>query len=94
MARQILKHHLSLILAAAERRIQAWLVEDRPVFLQDSRWTPGLADEVYRALVKHPDLGADDFITKLTTGKSCQVRFPGPAQEGILPLFSRERKGT
>jgi hypothetical protein len=48
VARQILKHHLSPILAAAERWIQACVVEDRPVFLQDSRWTPGLADEVYR----------------------------------------------
>ena len=33
--------------------------------MEDSRWTPALADEVHRAFVEHPDGGNDPFMTKL-----------------------------
>jgi hypothetical protein len=41
------------------------LVEDHSLFSQNSLWTAELVNEVYRAFVKHPDFGKDDFVTKL-----------------------------
>src|SRR5271165_3513995 len=65
MARKFLKRDSSPILAAAEKWIGTCLIEDRSVFLADSRWTAPLVDEVYKAFVEHPDFGDDDFMTKL-----------------------------
>jgi hypothetical protein len=65
MARQIPERDISPILAAAEQWILTCLIEDRSLFLPDSRWTAALVDEVYRAFVQHPDFGDDDFMTKL-----------------------------
>jgi hypothetical protein len=65
MARQIHNRDISVILAAAEQWIRTCLVEDQSVFLGDTRWTGKLVDDVYLAFVQHPDLGADDFMTKL-----------------------------
>jgi hypothetical protein len=65
MARKFLKRDSSPILAAAENWIRTCLIEDRSVFLADSRWTAPLVDEVFHAFVEHPDIGDDDFMTKL-----------------------------
>jgi hypothetical protein len=65
MARYILTRDITQILAAAERWILTCLIEDRSLFLPDSRWTASLVDEVYRSFVQHPDFGDDDFMTKL-----------------------------
>ena len=71
MARQTQERDVSPILAAAEHWIKTCLIEDRSVFLVDSRWTAALVDEVYGAFVEHPDLGNDDFMTKL--GRTCRL---------------------
>jgi hypothetical protein len=65
MARKFLKRDISPILAAAENWIRTCLIEDRSVFLADSRWTAPLVDAVFQAFVEHPDIGEDDFMTKL-----------------------------
>lgn len=65
MARQIQDRDLSPILAAAERWIHTCLIADRSMFVEDARWTAALASEVHRSFVEHPDLGDDDFMTKL-----------------------------
>jgi hypothetical protein len=44
---------------------ETFLIEDRSVFSQEPRWTSQHVDEVYHAFEEHPDVGADDFITKL-----------------------------
>ena len=80
MARQIVKRDISLILAAAESWIGTCLIEDRAVFLQDSRWTAALVDEVYRAFVEHPDFGEDDFMTKLKG----QMKSGSPAAQQLM----------
>ena len=65
MARQVHNRDISQTLAAAEQWIKTCLVEDGSLFSHNSLWTPQLIDEVYHAFVEHPDLGEDDFITKL-----------------------------
>jgi 5-methylcytosine-specific restriction protein B len=65
MARKFLKRDSSPILAAAEKWIATCLIEDRSLFLADSRWTLPLVDEVFKAFVEHPDHGDDDFMAKL-----------------------------
>ena len=65
MARKVLKRDISPILAAAEKWIGTCLIEDRSLFLSDSRWTAPLVNEVFRAFVEHSDFGDDDFMTKL-----------------------------
>lgn len=65
MARQVPKRDISPILAAAEQWLLTCLIEDRSLFLPDSRWTAPLVDEVHRAFVQNPDFGDDDFMTKL-----------------------------
>jgi hypothetical protein len=65
MARQIHDRDISPTLAAADQWIKACLVEDGSLFSDKPLWTAQLVDEVYKAFVEHPDLGEDDFITKL-----------------------------
>jgi hypothetical protein len=65
MARKVLKRDISPILDAAEKWIGTCLIEDRSLFLSESRWTASRVDEVFRAFVEHPDFGDDDFMTKL-----------------------------
>ena len=65
MARQVHNRDISQTIAAAQRWISMCLVEDGSLFSDRSLWTAELVDEVYDAFVKHPDLGKDDFITKL-----------------------------
>src|SRR5262249_10517488 len=50
------------------------------VFFHEPRWTSQHADEVYHAFVEHPDVGADDFITKLKG----QMRGAGPAAQQLV----------
>jgi 5-methylcytosine-specific restriction enzyme B len=80
MARQISSWDISPILAAAERWISTCLIQDGSIFLPDSRWTPPLVDELYHAFVEHPDLGADDFITKLRN----QMQGASPAAQQLV----------
>lgn len=76
MARKFLKRDSSPILAAAEKWIGTCLIEDRSLFLADSRWTLPLVDEVFKAFVEHPDFGDDDFMTKLK-GQMKNASTPG-----------------
>ena len=79
MARQCSTRDISPILGVAEQWIGTCLVEDRSIFSQEPRWTSEHADEVYHAFVEHPDVGADDFITKLKG----QMRDAGPAVQQL-----------
>jgi hypothetical protein len=65
MARQVHNRDIAPVLAAAERWINICLIEDRSALSSKSLWTDSLVNEVYLAFVKHPDYGADDFMTKL-----------------------------
>lgn len=65
MAHQVHDRDISRTLAAADQWIKTCLVEDGSLFSQNPLWTAQLVDEVYHAFVEHPDLGEDDFITKL-----------------------------
>jgi 5-methylcytosine-specific restriction enzyme B len=65
MARQIHNRDISQTLAAADQWIKRCLVGDGSLFSQNSLWTSQLVDEVYNAFVEHPDVGEDDFLTKL-----------------------------
>ena len=65
MAHQVHDRDISRTLAAADQWIKTCLVEDGSLFSQSPLWTAQLVDEVYHAFVEHPDLGEDDFITKL-----------------------------
>jgi hypothetical protein len=65
MARQVHNRDISQTLAAADQWIKMCLVEDGSLFSHASLWTAQLVDEVSHAFVEHPDLGEDDFITKL-----------------------------
>jgi hypothetical protein len=65
MARQVHDRDISPTLAAAEQWRDKCLIEDRSLFSPSSLWTAELADEVYHAFVEHPDIGKDDFMTKL-----------------------------
>jgi 5-methylcytosine-specific restriction protein B len=66
MARQNSKRDTSPILSAGESWIAECLLKDGSVLMRGkSLWTAPLVDEVYRAFVEHPDVGADDFMTKL-----------------------------
>jgi len=80
MARQFQKRDISPILAAAELWIRTCLIEDHSVFLQDSRWTAALADDVHGAFVEHPDFGGDDFMTKLKG----QMKRGSPAAQQLM----------
>jgi 5-methylcytosine-specific restriction protein B len=65
MARQLQERDISATLAAAEQWINACLIQDQSLFSQSSLWTEQLLEEVYHAFVEHPDVGDDDFVTKL-----------------------------
>ena len=80
MARQTRERDISPVLTAAEQWIKACLIEDRSVFLRDSRWTAPLVDEVYGAFVEHPDFGDNDFITKLKG----QMKSGSPAAQQLM----------
>ncbi len=65
MARQVHDRDISQTLTSASQWIKTCLVEDGSLFSDNPLWTAQLIDEVYHAFVEHPDLGEDDFITKL-----------------------------
>jgi 5-methylcytosine-specific restriction enzyme B len=65
MARQVHNRDIAPVLAAAEQWINICLIEDGSALSNKSLWTDSLVNEVYQAFVKHPDYGADDFMTKL-----------------------------
>lgn len=80
MARQVHDRDISQTLAAAQQWIDTCLVCDGSLFSQDSLWTARLVDEVHHAFVEHPDIGKDDFITKLKG----QMRAASSAAQQLL----------
>ncbi len=84
MARQVHNRDISPILAAAEQWMSTCLIEDRSLFLRESRWTAALVDEVYQAFVEHPDFGEDDFMTKL---KGQMKNASKPAQQLMAEML-------
>ena len=65
MARKVHEKDISSTLAAAEQWIKACLLDDGSVFSSEPLWTPTLVQDVHHAFVDHPDMGSDDFMTKL-----------------------------
>jgi hypothetical protein len=65
MARQISGRDISPVLRAAEQWLKACLIDDGSILSTASLWTARIVDEVHEAFVMHPDLGDDDFMTKL-----------------------------
>ena len=65
MARKAAAADFSIVVHAAQDWMKRCLIEDGSLFSTDSLWTPELLAEVHRAFVDNPDLGADNFFTKL-----------------------------
>jgi hypothetical protein len=84
MARAFTQRDTSAVVAAAETWINKCLIEDGSVFSSTPRWTAALIDEVHQAFVEHPDVGADDFMTKL---KGQMVSASAPAQQLMAELM-------
>jgi hypothetical protein len=64
MARQVHDKDISATLATATDWINRCLIEDGSMF-SEALWDDTFAKEVQRAFDDHPDIGADDFMTKL-----------------------------
>src|SRR5437867_980462 len=65
MARLTNKKNISPVLDAAHQWIDRCLIGDRSILGNGELWTDPLVDEVHKAFVQNPDLGKDDFMTKL-----------------------------
>ena len=65
MAREIEERDMSPTLDAAAHWLKTCLIDDRSIFSNENLWTATLVDEVYDKFVEHPDLGDEDFLTKL-----------------------------
>jgi hypothetical protein len=65
MARRIHHRDIGPVLHAAERWIDSCLIEDGSILSDNKLWTQELVREVREAFVDHPDMGQDDFMTKL-----------------------------
>src|SRR5688572_20228779 len=65
MARVTKSKSLEPVINAAQEWIRRCLVGDGSVFIMELLWTSENVEEVRRAFVDHPDLGDDDFFTKL-----------------------------
>lgn len=65
MAREVHNRDIGPTLVAASQWIDACLIGDGSLFSKDALWTLPNVEEVSKAFVEHPDLGSDDFLTKL-----------------------------
>jgi 5-methylcytosine-specific restriction protein B len=65
MSRAIPERDLEPVIDAAQKWIESCLVSDRSIFSTEPLWTSESLLEVETAFVGHPDLGDDDFMTKL-----------------------------
>jgi hypothetical protein len=65
MARAANERDLSPTIEAFQTWTERCLIKDGALLAAVELWTPMLIDEVHRAFVENPDLGKDDFITKL-----------------------------
>jgi hypothetical protein len=65
MARELNNRDIAPILAAAERWIATCLVKNGSLFSNEPLWNPATIAEASEAFVNHPDVGQDNFITKL-----------------------------
>jgi hypothetical protein len=65
MARQTNKMDISPVLDAAHQWINRCLISDHSILGSNQLWTEPLVDELHKAFVENPDLGKDDFMTKL-----------------------------
>jgi hypothetical protein len=66
MARKGSNRDFSNILQAVRGWIDHCLVHDGSLFGRQQLWTPALVSAVYEGFAGNPDLGRDDFFTKLT----------------------------
>jgi hypothetical protein len=66
MARKGPKEDFSTVLEAARGWIDRCLVQDGSLFGSEQLWSPELVSSVYQGFAGNPDLGRDDFHTKLT----------------------------
>jgi len=84
MARQMIKRDITPVLTAAQKWIQTCLIEDRSVLSAEPRWTASLVTDVFKAFVEHPDVGDDDFMTKL---KAQMKEASPPAQQLMAEML-------
>lgn len=84
MARNVHDRDIAPALTAAERWIQACLIEDGSLFSNSQLWTAKLIDEVHAAFVDHPDFGKEDFMTKL---KGQMKAASAPAQQLMAEML-------
>jgi len=65
MARQVHNRDIEPTLIAARPRVHTCLIGDGSLFSTDALWTSANVEGVVHAFVDHPDMGGDDFLTKL-----------------------------
>ena len=80
MARTVRDKDISATLAAADQWIKMCILDDRSILSTESLWTPPLVQDVHHAFVDHPDLGTDDFMTKLKG----QMRPASPSGQRLM----------
>lgn len=80
MARNGYNRDISPVLAAAKVWIDTCLIEDRSILSRASVWTATLVEETHQAFVEHPDLGEDDFMTKLKR----QMKNASPSAQQLM----------
>jgi hypothetical protein len=80
MARITNNDTLGPIIDAAQKWIRQCLIEDGSCLSAGSLWTLGNVEEVKRAFVDNPDLGKDDFLTKLKG----QMQSASPAAKKVM----------
>lgn len=65
VASKINSRDISPTVVAAQKWLEICLIGDQSLFAPIPLWTPALIEELRHAFVEHPDLGEDDFMTKL-----------------------------
>lgn len=65
MARQSNNNNLPPVIEAYQQWIAKCLIADGSILSSGALWTPENIAEVKEAFIGHPDVGGDDFITKL-----------------------------
>jgi hypothetical protein len=84
MARRFSSRDTSHVLNAAAEWIDKCLIHDASVFSTDSLWTSSAIAEVVHAFVEHPDVGDDNFMTKL---KGQMQKASAPAQRLMAEML-------
>lgn len=80
MARLTNTRDLSPVIDAFRKWVESCLIENGSIFSDSRLWSPDVVNEVRRAFVEHPDMGKDDFISKLRG----QMKSASPAAQQLM----------